>query len=298
MNRHPTALTALLALAAGSLALAQPVPEAAPSTTQPAPIPSAQPSISSAGDLLAQLETADANLRSLDADILYQRVFGLEGDQQERRGRLYFVDTKAQTPENKPAPGSRKFAIHFKSLKLGDQPPMAQDQVLIFDGEWLVEKQPQQQQIIKRQITRAGGFDPLKVGEGPFPLPIGQKRADILSRFDAELLPATKDLVAEDPAMQQPLENFVRGSHQLKLTPKPGERSIELSEIRLWYRPDPATGQLLPRMARTVTPTGDVSLVQLANVKVNQSVPAQALDTTTPAGWKQDIQELPPENRR
>jgi hypothetical protein len=292
MNRQLSALSAAVALTAAALAQPQPAPQPAPAA------PQAAHAISSASDLLAQLETADANLRALDADILYQRVFGLEGDQQERRGRLYFVDSKALTQDAKPAPGSRKFAIHFKSLKLGDQPPMAQDQVLVFDGEWLVEKQPQQQQIIKRQITRAGGFDPLKVGEGPFPLPIGQKRADILSRFEAELLPATRDLVAEDPAMQQPLENFVRGSHQLKLTPKPGERSIELSEIRLWYRPDPVTGQLLPRMARTVTPTGDVSLVQLANVKVNQSVPAEALDTATPPGWKQDIQELSPENRR
>lgn len=263
---------------------------------QEAPAPA--PAIATADDLLARLETADKELRSLDADVLYQRVFGLEGDEQERRGRLYYVDAKTMTAEGKPAPGSRKFAIHFKSLKMGTQPAMAQDQVLVFDGEWLIEKQPPQQQIIKRQITRAGGFDPLKVGEGPFPLPIGQKRADILSRFEAELLPATRDLVASDPALQQPLENFVKGSHQLKLTPKPGERSVELSEIRLWYRPDPTTGQLLPRMARTVTPQGDVSLVQLANVKVNQSVPADALDTRTPEGWKQDVQELPPENRR
>jgi hypothetical protein len=264
---------------------------------QEAPKP-VEVAVTTAEDLLARLETADKDLRSLDADVLYQRVFGLEGDEQERRGKLYYVDAKSATADGTPAPGSRKFAIHFKSLKMGDQPAMAQDQVLIFDGEWLVEKKPEDRQIIKRQITRAGGFDPLKVGEGPFPLPIGQKKADILSRFDVELLPATKDLVSNDPALQQPLENFVKGSYQLKLTPKPGERSVELAEIRLWYRPDPTTGQLLPRMARTVTPQGDISLVQLANVKVNGPVPSEAMDTRTPEGWKQDVQELPPENRR
>ena len=255
-------------LAAPSLAQEQPNTHLA----QPNPAGPVRPDqpaggIRTAADLLDQLESADEDLKSLDADILYERVFGLEGDVQERRGKLYYVDTKARTPDGKPGAGSRKFAIHVQWLKLGRQEPMRQDHLMIFDGEWLVEKQAGEKQIVKRQITRAGqGFDPLKVGEGPFPLPIGQKRQDILSRFDAVLLKPTEGLVANTPAMQKQLDKFVEGTHQIKLTPRQHDPNAELSEIRLWYREDPKLKRLLPRLARTVTPQGDVSLVQLVNL--------------------------------
>jgi hypothetical protein len=263
------------------------------------PAPGKAGEVTGADDLLRRLETADAGLKSLEADVLYHRVFGLEGDEQERRGKLYFVDSKQVGADGKPAPGSRKFAIDFKTLKMGKDPAMTQDQVLVFDGEWLIEKKPVEKQIVKRQITRAGqGFDPLKVGEGPFPLPIGQKREDILRRFDAELLPAGEGLGGVNPELQKALVKFVEGAYQLKLTPKPGDLSTEFKEVRLWYRADQSTGELLPRLARTVTKEGDIATVQLANVKVNQPVPGGVMDTTAPEGWKQDIQELPQEIRR
>jgi hypothetical protein len=268
--------------------------EPAPAQPGQHPQPQTPGVIKTADDLLIQLETADQDLRSLDADVRYSRVFGLEGDQQHRQGKLYYVDSQQRLESGKPAPGARKFSIHFTFLKLGNQPAMQQDQIMIFDGEWLIEKQPADKQIVKRQITRAGqGFDPLKVGEGPFPLPIGQRREDILQKFDAVLMPALQDLAATNPAEQKSLEEFVKGSHQLKLTPRQNDPNAELSEVRLWYRPDPTTGRLLPRLARTLTPQGDISLVQLVNVKVNQTVPADVLDTRTPAGWKEDVQALP-----
>jgi hypothetical protein len=297
-----TSTTFLLCLASGA-ALAQEKPEK-PNTMLIQPAPDQAPkalkpvrpgeAIKTADELLSALETADENLRSLDADILYERVFGLEGDRQVRQGKLYYVDNKQRLENGRPASGARKFAIHFKTLKLGNQPAMNQDQVLIFDGEWLVEKQPADKQIVKRQITRAGqGFDPLKVGEGPFPLPVGQRRADILQKFDATLLPPTQGLVANDPAMQKALEGFVNDTYQLKLVPKNNDPNAELAEIRLWYRQDSSIGRLLPRLARTVTPQGDVSLVQLVNVKVNTTVPDDVLDVATPPGWKEDVQALP-----
>ena len=61
-----------------------------------------------------------------------------------------------------------------------------------FDGQWVVEKTPADKQFTKRQVVPPGeDFDPLRIGEGPFPVPVGQRKADILDRFDAEILPAT-----------------------------------------------------------------------------------------------------------
>src|SRR5687768_3271582 len=122
----------MLAIATGAFAQDAP-PASKPKGHPPAPTtPAGEGSITTADQLLAKLETADADVKSLDADVLYNRVFGLEGDEQERRGKLYYVDTKAQGPQGKPTAGSRKFAIHFKTLKMGGQPAMPQDQMLIF----------------------------------------------------------------------------------------------------------------------------------------------------------------------
>lgn len=250
-----------------------------------------------AGELLTRLETADADLRSLDADILYQRTFGLVGDTQTRQGHLYYADDKMKGENGKAVPGSRRFAIHFKTLKLGEEAARPQDKILVFDGEWLIEKMPEDKQVIKRHVARAGqGFDPLKVGEGPFPLPVGQKRADILAKFDAVLLGAEQDLGGDTEAEKKTLAVQVAGCYQLQLKPKPGDKT-EFTDIRLWYRPD-EKGNLLPRMARTVNAQEDVSLVRLINVKVNGTLPAAVMDAAVPEGWKQDVQELAGENRR
>ncbi|HUO37797.1 MAG TPA: hypothetical protein VMU34_08140, partial [Mycobacterium sp.] len=60
----------------------------------------------------------------------------------------------------------------------------------LFDGEWLTERNDTAQTIKKTQIARKGEKkDPFQIGSGPFPLPFGQKRDDILRHFKVELVP-------------------------------------------------------------------------------------------------------------
>jgi hypothetical protein len=150
-------------------------------------------------------------------------------------------------------------------------------------------------------------FDPLKIGEGPFPLPIGQKAADITKRFEVELLPpaagleAGADADATDKQAADKLKEFVSGSSHIRLKPRPAAADDEsFTQIDLWYRRD-KDGALLPRMARTVDKTKNISVVQLINVAVQKAgepknegaaVPAEVLDTTVPArdsGWNVEI---------
>lgn len=258
--------------------------------------PAAPGAIATADDLLNALETADADLRTLTADIRYDRTFEIQGDRQVREGKLYF-QSRPQGEAN-----NRKFAISFSKLIVGprireakDDPTVVKD--FIFDGEWLVERLPGEKppMFTKRQVVPPGErFDPLRIGEGPMPIPIGQRRQDILSRYDAQLMAAEADV--DDDA----LKKFVKDAYQLKLTPR-AERTDqdEFREIRLWYRPSPAAegqgkGPLLPRMARTVNRSGDESIVQLINVQVNKPIPEQVMDTRTPGpkdGW--DVQIIP-----
>jgi hypothetical protein len=187
----------------------------------------------------------------------------------------------------------RKFSIRFDELQVGDR--VDKDvKLYVFDGEWFVEVSPKFKQIVKRQVVPPGeSFDPLKIGEGPLPLPIGQKKADIAKRFFGELLPPDAGLEAEDPAMLAKLRAFVDKSYQLRLVPRPDtEEAAKFAEIRLWYRDLGDGTGLLPRMARTVTPQDNtVSLIQMVNVKTNKEIDPKMMVPDEPGpDWNVDIQ--------
>lgn len=260
---------------------------------QPGPPARAGGEIATADDLLMALETADAGLSTLTAGIRYDRTFEIAADRQVRQGQLFF---QARRQGDR---ADRRFAIRFDRLIVGER---VRDEVkeFIFDGEWLVEKLPGEKPPLftKRQVVPPGErFDPLRIGEGPMPIPIGQRREDILSRYTAELVSADADLTEAE------LKAFVKDSYQLKLVPRPDRPDEdEFREIRLWYRRSAGVGPgaggrpetLLPRMARTINRSGDESVVQLINVQINGPIPEDVMKTTTPGpkeGW--DVQIIP-----
>lgn len=280
---------------AAALLLAVAIPGLAVAQTPQAPAPDAgatRPAgeFTSADDLLKALETADADLRALSCQLLWTKTFDLGEDRHTRHGRLFFVDSR----KDAPAPGARKFAVHIDETIIGERKETRKEQY-IFDGAKLVERHPDDKRLVVYEIKSEGqNYDPLKIGEGPIPLPIGQKRDDILARFDAELLPPDKDLQGDDEADTARLLAFVKGAYQLRLTPKPDQQaSVNFTEIRLWYRRGTHIGgdsHLLPRMARTVDRKKDVDLVQLVGVKTNQKVD-EAFDVSAPAGWEVQVRQ-------
>lgn len=277
----------LLACAAAQnhAAVDQPVLESKTRVVTDAPAKGLAPQghFATAEALLDALETADIDLRRLSAEIMYDRTFALAGDRQIRVGELNFVSGEKRQ--------GRKFAVRFDTLIIGDS---RRDEVkqYIFDGQWLVEKTPGEKRFVKRQIVPPGqNFDPLRVGEGFMPIPIGQRKADILKRYVATLAPLDEGL--EDAE----LKKFVKDCTQLKLTPRPDlAEEDQFSEIRLWYLGGHSDEKLLPRLARAVNIAEDVSLVRLINVKTGDEAVLKdgAMDTTTPAaaeGWEILIHE-------
>jgi len=250
-----------------------------------APKPGEPLKFDSADALLTALETADKGMKSLSADLLYDRYFELEGDRQTRKGTLLFrnsVEADRAAPDDKPLP--RAFAIRFEWMQAGERLEKRPNWY-VFDGQWLLETWPDEKRFKRRQLVAPGEtYDPLKIGEGPLPIPIGQKKDDILARYTAELLDAA-DGVNDD--MQKQL---VANGWQLKLVPKKAE-SDEFREVRLWYRPD-AGGRLLPRMARTVVRSGDISTVVLTSVKLDVDIPQGVLDTKPPQGFDGEVEEF------
>jgi len=262
-----------------ALIVALAVTATVPTVPQPAPDdpgPSAA-GIRTADDLLRALEASEADLRDFAARIRWEKEQGLVGDVQIRTGALHFRMLDEREAE---AGRVRQFRIAFDSLDLGGTVTDERKE-FIFDGRWLVERMPDEKQIIKREVVRPGEtWDPMSV-DGPFPLPIGQKRSEILSRFEAELLPAPR---ADDPDTPP----LVAGFHHLRLVARAGEGEDEdLEQVDLWY--DPAT--LLPGRAEIIQRNGDRSTFVLVRREANSGVDPALFDTTLPErGWKVTVE--------
>jgi hypothetical protein len=262
---NATRQLAWLAVLAPAVSLAQQGGDVAPAAAAQAEriaVPVVGPGeFKTAEGLLDALESADKDLVSLTADVMYDRTFEIQGDRQVRLGKLFYI-------VDPPAPGDltktprKRFAIKFDRLYVGEviRPT---DKTYVFDGQWLMERDADEKFFIKKQVVPPGEhFDPLKIGEGPMVIPIGQRKADIDRRYTTELLSAGEGLEPAAGASEvekrdaERIKGDVAGSWQLKLTAKPEfAPEDEFKEIRLWYKRGPK-GDLLPRMARTVNKTG------------------------------------------
>lgn len=263
--------------------------------------------------VLTALERAGDQVRGLAAEVRYDRYSPLMGDRQTRIGKLYFENPRAG---EEGAPGGegkgKRFAILFQQLFLGQQKREDQKSY-IFDGEWLIERIPSEKLVIKRQIVAPGEqFDPLRIGQGPLPIPIGQPKSEILARFNVELRPVTDGLQpgADADTDEKALLEDMRGmatrtpdTVQLRLVPKGDPKEADFKEVRLWYtktgKEGGKDGALVPRMARTVNPADEVSSVLLINVQPQfagaaenpkAKAPGSAFDTRTPSDWEEKVE--------
>jgi hypothetical protein len=245
-----------------------------------------------ADELLTGLETADRDLSSLRAQIQYTRDSGsLEGNvEQVRRGTIYYVARLPGAAIDPNGPARRGFAVRFTEL-IVDGAKRDEPREFVFDGEWIVEKLSAEKQFIKRRIVPPGQVaDPLRIGQGPFPIPIGQKRQEIQARFDTTLVSPLEGVGENKPRTRKIIEDD--SAYQLKLVPKAGtDEAREFKEIRIWYR----GSDLLPRMAQTINRENghaEVVLIQLAR---NEAVDPKLFDTTPPRtedGWQVEVDEF------
>jgi hypothetical protein len=293
----------------------QPSPDAPAPSGQPAP---SVPAPSDAGslievrpaidtltsELLDEIESSGQSITTMQAAVIYDRRFLLQGDQHIRTGNLYF--------ESLVGPGGvplRRFAIAFDRLFV-DQVMRNESQRFVFDGRWLVERDDAAKQYIAREVAPPGAaFDPLRLGEGPMPIPLGQRKADILSRYDARATWGGAEWVDADEAALG-YRSAVESARQLILTPRPQHaESDQFQEIRLWYAE--REGILLPVLSRTVSKGGDTAFVRLLAFRINDERPAsvqrlrEALRMEPPAepGWEiqridgrwdeQDVRRVP-----
>jgi len=234
--------------------------------------------------LLDRLERSAEDLRDFQANIRYDIWDAVTEGLQIRGGELiYQVD-----PDDK----SKRFAINFNSLVI-DQTRWDESVQYIFADGWVVEVDHKKKQFIKRQIVAPGEeFDPLKLGEGPFPLPIGQSKKEVLARFDVKLLDAPSDPFLAKMLTDRDVEGIV-------LFPKPNTSEAEkFQRVEIFY--DRAT--MLPVginavAAGAIDPDDPNSrnrkTVLLTNLKRNQGVDESKLSIAEPDKREWDIDIRP-----
>jgi hypothetical protein len=254
------------------LAACAQAPPAVPTPAVPAP----------SGDvdaLLASVERVAATLRDFRAAVTVETADDITGDTERRLGKVILS-------QDEGAPTSRRFAVILEKFIDGtgrmDERPV---RYLYADG-WLTEADFRERTLIRRQLARPGEpYDPLKPGEGPVPLPIGQRAADVRARFEPSVSGAAP------PAALTATGAAVTG---LRLVPRPGMADRDLVEATVWY--DAAT--FVPRAVDARRRNGR-TLVLLRDPVVNaglddgqRALLSLAAGETT--GWRVDERPLPP----
>ena len=155
---------------------------------------------------LDRLEANGETLRTLTADVTYWKYDDLLGRSVIRMGTLIAsID---------PAADDKRFAILFTHVVRGTR-RQETSMNYIFDGHFLAEVDYGQKVCTVHELVEPGKrIDPLRLGEGPIPLPIAQRKSDILARFT----PAMQPLPEEGPLARLAERSFVG----LRLTPHVG----------------------------------------------------------------------------
>ena len=232
--------------------------EAEPEEFDPDIIPVDDPELDA---LLDKLEATGDELRNFAANITYRKKDGLLNRKETRIGSIVYV---SEPVEGLPGQQIRKFAILFDVLVVNAQ-RRDRSKHYVFDGRWLAEIDAQSKQFQAREIVPPGRvLDPLKLGEGPFPLPLGQNKREVLTRFIVDW--------ADMPpgGMLVNLENVIG----ILLVPRPGtDEAREFTRVEVFYDKD----SLMPIGVDAVYRNGDRKSVLLKELQHNVELDDDAL---------------------
>ncbi|MFI5377906.1 MAG: outer membrane lipoprotein carrier protein LolA [Tepidisphaerales bacterium] len=225
---------------------AAPVLPAISAAAQPQPI--VLDDKSSVDQILDALHARGQGLKDFAGDVSIVETDNLNGEQTTLRGKAWYQDR---------GEGNSRIRIVFDSKKVGDKPEKEYKQEYVLDKGWLIDRDFKRKKEVARQVLKPGQkINLLKLGEGPFPLPVGQPREEVLKQFDVKRIESKK----EDP----------QGTVHVELVPKPGTRfARKFKKLDVYV--DTKTN--FPRQVNTVDPreTG-VRATDLGKINVNVGV--------------------------
>jgi hypothetical protein len=264
-------VVAMMLLTAVACADVPPPPGLVQPAGPPVPLPAAKPlgPNSTVGDVLDALDDRGQTLTSFTADIMTtDQDLTLGGDPVIRTGKIWF-----QT-----GPTNTMFHL-ILDKKIKGKLTVNEKIEYQLDGDWLIDRDYTAKIETKRQIPKGkdGKINLFQLG-GPFPLPIGQKTADVLKAFAVK-----KDAFAQgDPP----------NSIHLELTPNPGTQLAQsFFSIEVWV--DPATN--FPVRIETVdNKRATDKIFDFSNVVINPQIKAADLQPEKiDNSWKTSSVPLP-----
>lgn len=218
-------------------------------------------------EILDALDRRGKELKDFSADVALHTVDDRTGQDTAQLGKVVFQRREADE-------GRIRVSFDKKRIDEGTGgQPVTQEQKLdyVLDNGWLTDRDYKKKLEVRRQVLRPGQkMNLLKLGEGPFPLPIGQDKDEVKRQFDATKVEATKD----DPA----------GTVHVKLVPKAGTTFAKrFRQIDVYV--DPKNN--MPARIDTVEKAGTTRSTELTNVKLNEGVKDEAftLPNIDNAGW-------------
>lgn len=244
-----------------------------PATSRPTGMTAAtQPAQYSSGDarvdaILDNLEVKGKAIKGFSCDIVYMHVTTIPVDQAQKKvGRLLFARGKPNS----------QFLVHF-TKSVADGVVSHNEEYYAFDGQWYVERNDSGKNVTRRQMTRSGEKrDPFELGKGPFPLPFGQKRSEILRHFEVSLGGPEKGAPAD--------------SLHLHCVPRPqSSMADDYSRVEIFVDPK------LDVPVRIVTEReADKSRVEVDfnNINLNDAPAGSRFKVETPPGFIESVEKI------
>ncbi|UCG33392.1 MAG: hypothetical protein JSU68_01930 [Phycisphaerales bacterium] len=218
--------------------------------------------------VLDRLERAGDNVHDIRSSLVFETFNTVLEDRIIKTGLLLY---KKQKP-------NAMFLVRFDRIHQGGVSSESREWHL-FDGRWYTEARQTTRQVIKREIVREGEqINPFELGKGPFPLPFGQKKSELVKLFDIELEPP----VAGDPP---------KTTH-LRCEPKVGTEMADKYKILHLFVSD-----ALDLPIRIVAEQTDENIVTVIFEKLEINPAVAGSEFRLPSDtedWDVEVEPLPP----
>ena len=219
---------------------------------------------SSIQQILDALDRRGENLRTLAADVSLAETDGATGDDVTRTGSFAL--------ELRPD-GTARSRVSFNDKVANNRKTTERIEYLL-DGPNLIDRTYRTKTEVTRQVLRPGErINLLKLGEGPFPLPIGQDREEVLKMFEVTKVPPDAEV---DPKEMTTVH--------VKLVPRAGSQfADQFKSIDAWVD----VTDHMPKRIETVDGSGvQIRSTKLTNVRVNEKLSdATFALEKLPDGW-------------
>jgi hypothetical protein len=212
-------------------------PASAPSTAAISPD-------SAVDDVLDALDRRGDELKDFSAVVTLADTDPTLGNETKLTGRMWMRRLGAD---------DARLRVVFDRKEVNEKVTSERQEYTLAGGQ-LVERKYVDQTEVRRQVLQPGQkMNLLKLGEGPFPLPLGQDKADVHKMFEVKKLPPA----ADDPG----------GTVHVQLAPKKGtEFEMKFATIDFWVD----LASTMPVRIVTMDPNGATQrTTELKDIKVN-----------------------------